>query len=86
METGNAVVIYESPFRITKLLADIADIEGNRRIVVGRELTKLHEEITSGTAVDLYNDYSSRQSIKGEFAVFISGVKNIKNSEESTDN
>ena len=86
METGNAVVIYESPFRITKLLADIADIEGNRRIVVGRELTKLHEEITSGTAVDLYNDYSSRQSIKGEFAVFISGVKNIKNSDESTDN
>jgi 16S rRNA (cytidine1402-2'-O)-methyltransferase len=86
METGNAVVIYESPFRITKLLADIADIEGNRRIVVGRELTKLHEEITSGTAVDLYNDYASRQSIKGEFAVFISGVKNIKNSEESTDN
>ena len=80
------VVIYESPFRITKLLADIADIEGNRRIVVGRELTKLHEEITSGTAVDLYNDYASRQSIKGEFAVFISGVKNIKNSEESTDN
>ena len=86
METGNAVVIYESPFRITKLLADIADIESNRRIVVGRELTKLHEEITSGTAVDLYNDYSSRQAIKGEFAVFISGVKNIKNSDESTDN
>jgi 16S rRNA (cytidine1402-2'-O)-methyltransferase len=86
LSTGNAVVIYESPFRITKLLADIADIEGNRRIVVGRELTKLHEEITSGTAVDLYNDYSSRQSIKGEFAVFISGVKNIKNSDESTDN
>lgn len=86
LSTGNAAVIYESPFRITKLLADIADIEKDRRIVVGRELTKLHEEITSGTAVELYADYSSRQSIKGEFAVFISGVKNIKNSEESTDN
>ena len=86
LSTGNAVVIYESPFRITKLLADIADIESNRRIVVGRELTKLHEEITSGTAAELYADYSSRQSIKGEFAVFISGVKNIKNSDESTDN
>ena len=86
LSTGNAAVIYESPFRITKLLADIADIEKDRRIVVGRELTKLHEEITSGTAGELYADYSSRQSIKGEFAVFISGVKNIKNSEESTDN
>lgn len=86
MATGNAVVIYESPFRITKLLSDISDIESERRIVVGRELTKLHEEITSGTAKQLYDDYSSRQTIKGEFAVFISGVKNIKNSEEPTDN
>jgi len=86
MDTGNAVVIYESPFRITKLLSDIADIQGDRRIVVGRELTKLHEEITSGTAKELFDDYSSRQSIKGEFAVFISGVKNIKNSDESSDN
>ena len=86
MATGNAVVIYESPFRIVKLLTDIADIDKERRIVVGRELTKLHEEITSGTAGDLLADYSSRQSIKGEFAVFISGVKKIKFSEESTDN
>lgn len=86
MAMGNAVVIYESPFRITKLLSDISDIESERRIVVGRELTKLHEEITSGTAKELYDDYSSRQTIKGEFAVFISGVKNIKNSEEPTDN
>ena len=86
MNTGNAIVIYESPFRIVKLLTDIADIDSERRIVVGRELTKLHEEITSGTAKDLLDNYASRQSIKGEFAVFISGVKNIKNSDESTDN
>lgn len=86
MATGNAIVIYESPFRITKLLSDISDIESERRIVVGRELTKMHEEITSGTASQVFADYSARQSIKGEFAVFISGVKNIKNSEESTDN
>ena len=86
METGNAVVIYESPFRIVKLLTDIADIDKTRRIVVGRELTKLHEEITSGTAKELLDDYASRQSIKGEFAVFISGVKRLNISNESTDN
>ncbi len=86
LNTGDAIIIYESPFRITKLLKDIADIESNRRIVVGRELTKLHEEILSGSAEELFNDYASRQTIKGEFAVFISGVKNIKNSDESTDN
>ena len=86
MATGNAVVIYESPFRIVKLLTDISDIDSERRIVVGRELTKLHEEITSGTAKELLDDYASRQSIKGEFAVFISGVKKFNISSESTDN
>lgn len=86
MDTGDAIIIYESPFRITKLLSDIADIEKTRRVVVGRELTKLHEEITSGTAQQLFEDYSSRQSVKGEFAIFISGVKNAKHSEKSADN
>lgn len=85
LETGDAVILYESPFRIVKLLADIADIESSRRVVVGRELTKLHEEITEGTAQEVFEDYSSRQKILGEFAVFISGNKNVKISEESSD-
>lgn len=75
MDTGDAVIIYESPFRITKLLIDVADIDSTRRIVVGRELTKLHEEIISGSAEDLKNNFANRQSIKGEFAIFISGTK-----------
>ena len=86
LATGDAIIIYESPFRITKLLSDLADIDSNRRVVVGRELTKLHEEITSGTAAELLKDYSERNSIKGEFAVFISGTKNIQLSDESADN
>ena len=86
MQTGDAVIIYESPFRITKLLSDIADIDSTRRIVVGRELTKLHEEILSGSAGELRDDYANRPSIKGEFAVFISGTKKIQLSEESADN
>lgn len=71
MESGAAVIVYESPFRIVKLLTDIADIDSNRRIVVGRELTKLHEEITDGTAKAVLEDYSARTKILGEFAVFI---------------
>lgn len=86
MATGDAIIIYESPFRITKLLSDISDIESTRRVVVGRELTKLHEEIISGSAEELRNDFMSRQSIKGEFAIFISGTKKIQLSEEYTDN
>ena len=84
--TGAAFVLYESPFRIVKLLNDIADIDSNRRVVVGRELTKLHEEIVDGTAKDVYDDFASRTKILGEFAIFVSGNKNAQLLEEDADN
>lgn len=86
MATGDAVILYESPYRIVKLLTDIADIESGRSVVIGRELTKLHEEVIGGTAEKLRDEFAGRDSIKGEFAVFISGAKRIQFSEESTDN
>ena len=84
--TGAAFVLYESPFRIVKLLNDIADIDSNRRVVVGRELTKLHEEIVDGTAKEVFEDFASRTKILGEFAIFISGNKNAQLLEEVADN
>ena len=86
MATGATVLIYGSPYRITKLLTDIADIESDRRVVVGRELTKLHEEIIDGTAAEMRDEFASRTKILGEFAIFISGNKNAQLSEESADN
>jgi len=83
---GDAFVVYESPFRIVKLLGDIADIETGRRIVVGRELTKLHEEIVDGTAGEVRDLFMSRTSNKGEFAVFVAGTKNAQLPAENTDN
>ena len=82
MEGGNSFILYESPFRIVKLLADIADIDSERRVVVGRELTKLHEEISEGSARQVLDDYSSRTKVQGELAVFVSGLKKIQVSEE----
>ena len=84
--TGAAFVLYESPFRIVKLLNDIADIDNNRRVVVGRELTKLHEEIVDGTAKEVYENFASRTKILGEFAIFVSGNKNAQLLEEDADN
>ena len=90
LAAGDAVVLYESPFRILKLLTDIADIESERRVVVGRELTKLHEEILEGTAAEMRDEFASRSKILGEFAVFISGnkfsSKNSKDNDEDADN
>ena len=85
MATGFAFVLYESPFRIVKLLADIADIQCERRIVVGRELTKLHEEIVEGTAAEVLEDFAGRSKILGEFAVFVSGSRNAQFLDENTD-
>lgn len=85
MGTPAACIVYESPFRVVKLLADIAEIDGERRIVVGRELTKLHEEINDGTAKEIYEDYSSRSKVLGEFAVFISGNKASSKAENEAD-
>lgn len=86
MSTGYAFVLYESPFRIVKLLADIADIECERRVVVGRELTKLHEEIVEGAASEVYKDFAERSKILGEFAVFVAGNKKAQLSDDDTDN
>jgi len=86
LATGDAVVLYESPFRIVKLLTDIADIDKGRRVVVGRELTKLHEEIVEGTAEEMKQNFAERSKILGEFAIFISGNKNAQLSEDDADN
>ena len=85
MGTPAACIVYESPFRGVKLLADIAEIDAERRIVVGRELTKLHEEINDGPAKEIYEDYSSRSKVLGEFAVFISGNKASSKAENEAD-
>jgi 16S rRNA (cytidine1402-2'-O)-methyltransferase len=69
-----AFVLYESPFRIVKLLQAIADTEPERQVLVAREMTKSHEEFLPGTAVSVLNDLKSRPIIKGEFAVLVSGT------------
>lgn len=70
---GAGFVLYESPYRIVKLLSDIAEIDSNRELIVGRELTKLHEEIIKGPAAEVLQNFEKRPSIKGEFSVFVTG-------------
>lgn len=68
---NEAFVIYESPFRIVKTLGDIAQLDAVRQVVVGREMTKIHEEYLTGTAQEVADDLSSRPAVKGEFAVLV---------------
>ena len=72
MSRDSAVILYESPHRLVKLLKDIAEIDDNRDVVVGKELTKLHEDVIAGKAGKLLEIFSSLESIRGEFSVLIS--------------
>lgn len=75
LERPDAVVIYESPFRIIKLLTDIADLFPEREVLIGREMTKIHEEFLEGPVNEVLEALSSREKVKGEFSVLVSGKK-----------
>lgn len=61
---------YETPHRIAKSLADCLEVLGNRKAVVARELTKLHEEIICGNLDELQKQFSEKQT-KGEIVLII---------------
>jgi 16S rRNA (cytidine1402-2'-O)-methyltransferase len=64
------IVLYESPFRLGDLLADLAAVSPDARVAVARELTKMHEEIVRGTASALAAHYASERP-KGEITVVV---------------
>ncbi len=67
---GRTIVVYESPYRTGDMLADLAAIAPDARVVVARELTKIHETFVRGTATELAARYASERP-KGEVTVVI---------------
>jgi 16S rRNA (cytidine1402-2'-O)-methyltransferase len=75
LDTGAGFVLYESPFRIVKLLEDLADLDKDRYVCIGREMTKIHEEYFRGTAEKIHLTFvekNDKNTIKGEFSVYVS--------------
>ena len=67
-------VFFESPNRLAGLLADLADLAGeDRAVTVARELTKIHEEIRTGTLGTLAHHYAQAEP-KGEITVVLAGT------------
>ncbi len=64
------VIFYESTHRIMKFLNEILEHFGDREILVGRELTKIHETIFRGTVTEAITFFEER-STKGEFVVYV---------------
>jgi len=63
---------YEAPHRLVETLEDIVEVLGPaRRIVVAREITKIHEEFLRGKAGDILATLKSRGDVKGEITLLI---------------
>ncbi len=72
-EEERTVVLYESPHRLVKCLAQLGEFFGaERQICVARELTKLHEEYKRGTSQELVSYYEAHPP-KGEIVILVQG-------------
>ena len=68
----HAAVLYESPHRVAELLQDLSTAAGaNRRVTVGRELTKLHEEFFRGTAAEAAARFEAVEVIVVPFSAIL---------------
>ena len=69
---AGTLILYESPYRIGKLLGELNEVFPDRQIVLARELTKKFEEFLRGTPADLI-EVLNKRSLKGEFVVMVAG-------------
>ena len=67
---AGTLVLYESPYRVEKLLGELNEIFPGRQIVLARELTKKFEEFLRGKPAELLA-VAQKRSLKGEFVVLI---------------
>jgi 16S rRNA (cytidine1402-2'-O)-methyltransferase len=72
------IVLFESPHRIVKTLNELYQVMGERKAVLARELTKIHEEVIRGTLGALA-DKAEEQKLKGEITLVIAGAPKAGN-------
>ncbi|HUT04850.1 MAG TPA: 16S rRNA (cytidine(1402)-2'-O)-methyltransferase [bacterium] len=72
-ELSATVVLFESPKRIARTLQELLELLGDRDAAIGRELTKLHEEIVRGPLSELAQRFSGGD-VKGEIVLAIAGA------------
>ena len=66
------LIVYEAPHRILETLADVEAVWGESvGVVVGRQLTKIHEEFLRGTAAEVRAELASRDRVRGEIVLLV---------------
>jgi 16S rRNA (cytidine1402-2'-O)-methyltransferase len=71
-EDPRTVILFESPKRLNKTLKDLLEAFGDREIAIGRELTKMHEEIIRGKLSEIINQ-TENKVWKGEVTLVVAG-------------
>jgi 16S rRNA (cytidine1402-2'-O)-methyltransferase len=92
-ETPRTLIFYEAPHRLLSTLADLESVFGPQlRVVVARELTKIHEEFLRGTVAEVRRELAGRDRIRGEITLLIeapgktsssAGTQGTANTQES---
>jgi 16S rRNA (cytidine1402-2'-O)-methyltransferase len=72
---ARTVILYESPQRIVALVAELRQTLGDRRAVLARELTKIHEEFIRGRLSGILETLQARPEVKGECTLLLSGAE-----------
>jgi 16S rRNA (cytidine1402-2'-O)-methyltransferase len=71
-EAARTLVFYEAPHRILETLSDLESVFGPAlRVVVARELTKIHEEFLRGTVAEVRHELAGRDRIRGEITLLV---------------
>ncbi|WP_019505351.1 16S rRNA (cytidine(1402)-2'-O)-methyltransferase [Pleurocapsa sp. PCC 7319] len=68
------IVFYEAPHRLVKTLKDLEIALGVREIVLGREITKIHEEFWRGSIAEAIALYTELRQPKGEYTLVLRGA------------
>ena len=74
-EEERTIVLYESPHRLVKALEQIIEfISPERQVMVGRELSKMHEQMVRGTATEVLTYFTAHpDKVRGEIVIVIAG-------------
>ncbi|ARJ51033.1 16S rRNA (cytidine(1402)-2'-O)-methyltransferase [Staphylococcus lutrae] len=74
MYQESTLLLYESPHRVADTLEAIAKVDAERRVTLGRELTKKFEQIVTGKVASLIDQLGETLPLRGEFVIVIEGA------------
>ena len=80
---NKTLIFYESPHKLKNTLEIMIEILGDRKIVIAKEITKIHEEFIRGTISEIL---SKLDTVKGEFVIVVQGAEKFNEEKEFLNN